>query len=199
VRALVFREFYRGDKTKPGGLGLGLSIVQRLCRLLGHDLELQSRPGRGSLFRVRAALTQPLAMEAPEAKDAYAGASGRIWVIDDDAGVRAGMQALLAGWGYDVLAAASAAELLNVPESSPPPDAILCDYRLEGEDGIRAIAQLRRRLGRDVPAALITGDTAPDELREANASGLPVLHKPVAKARLRALIWRLVGAPAEAG
>jgi len=197
-RELVFREFYQADKSRTKGLGLGLSIVRRLCTLLGHEIDLRSRLGRGSVVRVSARLAQ-----APEAADAAPlplreTCAGRIWVIDDDHGVRAGMQALLTNWGHEVSVAASADEMLGAyAQDKRLPDAILCDYRLTEGDGFAAIDRLRRELGASVPAALITGDTAPEQLRQAAASGLPVLHKPVVKARLRALIGNLVRAGAE--
>ena len=197
-RAMVFREFYQADaRGGAGGLGLGLAIVQRLCALLAHPLELKSQPGRGSMFRVRAALASADAAQletVPTAEPALA-AGAHIWVIDDDLGPRAGMQALLTAWGYEVIAAASGEEMLAHYEAGRrAPSAILCDYRLDGEDGVAVIARLRKRVGAHIPAALITGDTGPERLREAVASGLPILHKPVSKPRLRALVGNLARA-----
>ncbi len=116
----------------------------------------------------------------------------RIWIIDDDAGPRAGMQALLTTWGHEVEAASSGDAMLAAYDADPrAPHLILCDYRLGGEDGVRVIERLRARLGAQIPAALITGETGPGHLLEARASGLPILHKPVPRARLRALIGNL--------
>ena len=196
LRDAVFREFYRagGKDSAGGGLGLGLAIVQRLCSLLEHPLELRSALGRGTLFRVRAERADPkheAATPSPTSDEAPA-LGMRVWVIDDELGPRAGMEALLKSWGYDVRAVASSREILATFEADGVrPHAILCDYRLADENGIAVVEMLRDRLGAATPAALITGDTAPERLREAAASGLPILHKPVSKARLRALIGNL--------
>jgi two-component system, sensor histidine kinase len=193
----VFREFYQANRDQgEGGLGLGLAIVQRLCALLRHSLELRSRPGRGTMFRVRATLARPHAVQdqAPEAPLTVS-APAHIWVIDDEAAPREGMRALLTSWGHDVRVAASSAEVKAVfAGDRRRPSVILCDYRLAGENGVAVIAELRTLLGGDTPAALITGDTAPARLREAAESGLPILHKPVSNAKLRALIGNLTRA-----
>lgn len=200
LREEVFREFYQASRERgESGLGLGLAIVQRLCALLGHQIELHSRLGRGAMFRVRAPLTSQSAaahVEAPMPVVQQGGAL--IWIIDDELGPREGMRALLASWGHDVRTAASGAEMEAAFASEPArPALILCDYRLGAENGVSVIAHLRQRLGAETPAALITGDTAPARLREAAESGLPILHKPVSKAKLRALIGNLTRTGAE--
>ncbi|WP_395646416.1 hybrid sensor histidine kinase/response regulator [Terricaulis sp.] len=196
-RERVFEEFVQLDnqqRAREGGMGLGLSIVRRLCRLLEHPMELVSTPGRGSVFRITAPRTEAVTVVASApAQLAPVGGELCIWVIDDDVAARNGMESLLASWGYSVVAAASSAELLSMP-APPRADVILSDYRLAGEDGIDAIGRLRAALGASVPAALITGDTGPDRLREAAASGLPLVHKPTPKPRLRALISNLARA-----
>jgi two-component system, sensor histidine kinase len=194
-RERVFEEFYRPKETgsqPQGGLGLGLSIVRRLCVLLDHGLELQSKPGRGSMFRVHAPLADaPVESDAPPVLG-FPAVGTRIWVIDDDSSVRAAMEALLGSWGHIVTAGASSDEMLaHIDRDSRPPHVILCDWRLGAEDGIGALRRLQAKFASPVPAALITGDTDPQRLREAAASGLPLLHKPVARASLRALIGNL--------
>ena len=108
------------------------------------------------------------------------------------------MRLLLTGWGHDVLVAGSGAEMLSRLHEFPvTPDLIICDYRLRGQEtGVQVIAQLHRRFGALTPAILITGDTAPDRIAEARASGFALLHKPLSNSRLRAaignhgIIWR---------
>jgi CheY-like chemotaxis protein len=97
-----------------------------------------------------------------------------------------------------VITAASGDQALAALTLQPRrPDAVLCDYRLPADEtGSDVIRRLRERVGADLPAALITGDTAPERLREAKESGIPLLHKPVQPARLRALLEHLVAAPA---
>jgi CheY-like chemotaxis protein len=197
----VFEEFHQlgnpeRDRTK--GLGLGLAIVRRLAGLMAMPLELRSAPGRGSVFR----LVVPLAPVEPAAEDAAADptetaavpARGLILIVDDEAAIREAVRLLLESWGYAVLAAGSGDEMLaTVASTQARPDLILCDFRLRGgENGIDAIARLRAACGYNAPAALVTGDTAPDRLAEAQAAGLLLLHKPVAPGRLRAVVGALI-------
>jgi signal transduction histidine kinase/ActR/RegA family two-component response regulator len=201
----IFREFYQlgnPERDRQKGLGLGLAIVDGLCRILAHRLELRSRVGHGTTFRVEV----PIAVgEVPlvDEVDAVAGASLQgfaVLVIDDDRAIRQALGEVLVGWGCRVLAAESAREALaRLVEGHFTPDAILADYRLRDErSGAEAIAQVRHALGRSLPAALLTGDTAPARLREASASGFLLLHKPVQPARLRAVLsgWQASAAQA---
>jgi signal transduction histidine kinase/ActR/RegA family two-component response regulator len=200
-QARVFEEFHQlgnpeRDRTK--GLGLGLAIVRRLAGLMAMPLELRSAPGRGSVFR----LVVPLAPVETAAEEAAADptepaavpAHGLILIIDDEAAIREAVRLLLKSWGYAVLAAGSGDEMLaTVVSAGARPDLILCDFRLRGgENGIDAIARMRAACGYHAPAVLVTGDTAPDRLTEAQAAGLPLLHKPVAPGRLRAVVRALI-------
>jgi CheY-like chemotaxis protein len=114
-------------------------------------------------------------------------------VIDDDALVLDSMGGLLRSWGCRVVAAATPDEALADLGPDEPPDLIICDYRLaNGLSGITAIADLRKVCGWAVPAFLISGDTAPERLREARESGHHLLHKPLGAMTLRAMINRLL-------
>ena len=110
--------------------------------------------------------------------------------IDDEAAVREGMDALLRQWGYIVTTAGSLEEALRRLEHTvSAPDLIIADYRLRaGATGADAIRSVQAQYGKHTPGILITGDTAPDRILEARASGYELLHKPVAPARLRSLI-----------
>ncbi|MES2033800.1 MAG: hybrid sensor histidine kinase/response regulator [Pseudomonadota bacterium] len=191
-QAEVFREFHQlgnPERDRRNGLGLGLSIAYGLARTLGHELSLASDPGRGSVFR----LALPISNEAAPPAAAFvieddARLSGltrpRILVIDDDEAVRLGMCGLMADWGFDCDAVESLEEAL-VAAAHRPPGLIISDYRLRGSrTGAEAIAAMRAALGAQIPALLITGDTAPERLREARASGVPLLHKPVSPSAL---------------
>ncbi len=190
---MVFQEFVR---LAPGaasrGLGLGLAIVDRLARTLGHPLELDSEPGRGSVFR--------LALEGAALPGAGAGGSrptalrGRVIVlVDDDLAVLGATREVLESWGCRVVAARStqeACEALSLRALEP--DVILADYRLgERDTGLAAIAAIRGACGREIPAAVLTGETIDGVGRKIREHGLAQLVKPIAPARLRALLAEL--------
>jgi signal transduction histidine kinase len=198
---IIFQEFVQLDnpeRSRDKGLGLGLAIVRRLTDLLGHRLEVRSRPGRGSVFAVEVELAQP--ESAPESgvpqREPGDLAGIRVALIDDDPLARAGMESLLTAWECEVTAAADAPSLLTALElRDAPPQLILSDFRLRGPiNGIQAINGLRALYGQAVPAVLISGDTGPGILHQARAEHLLLLHKPVRPARLRALLNRLLGA-----
>lgn len=196
----ILQEFYQ--LANPGrdhrqGLGLGLAIAARLARLLGSRIEVTSRPGKGSRFAVEVPRGQRPATPTYTAPAGGANDSLRdafLLVVDDDALVRDAMGSLLRQWGCEVAIAANGGEAFAaLNRSERLPDAILCDYRLPGEEtGILLIRRLRESAGRGIPAALVSGDTAPESVREAKSSGYPVLSKPVAPAKLRALLEHLV-------
>ena len=195
----VFQEYYQLDnpeRDRTKGLGLGLAIVRRLTELLGCKLQLRSQPGKGSCFEV----TFPLAGDAsglaelqPQAFSEGL-AQGLIIVIDDELAIRQAMSSLLTGWGYNVVAAGCGDEAIEMLSRFPvPPDLVICDYRLRNrENGIEVIERLRSEFNETIPAMLVTGDTAPDRLAEAKASGLLLLHKPLPNAKLRAAIVNLM-------
>jgi signal transduction histidine kinase/ActR/RegA family two-component response regulator len=203
----VFREFHQlgnPERDRQKGLGLGLSIARGLALLLGLELTLRSEPGRGSVFRLKVPLAARAVVQRPAAhrQQARRPLPMRVLVIDDDPIVCASMQRLLSDWGCTCLVAGGVEEALAVA-SMAPPDMVISDYRLRGHDtGAGAIAALRRQAGRALPALLVTGDTAPARLREARASGVPLLHKPVAPDQLYSALERiqaaLTAAPAPA-
>jgi CheY-like chemotaxis protein len=184
----VFREFHQlgnPERDRRQGLGLGLAIADGLARTLGHELSLASIPARGSVFRVSLPISAavPAAHEATQQSQAGL-LNARLLVIDDDVIVRDGMQHLLRDWGCDCDVADSIEEALALAQRNAP-DVIISDYRLrEQRTGVEAIEAVRTLLGISIPALLITGDTAPKRLREAQASGIPLLHKPVPASKL---------------
>ncbi|WP_207401596.1 ATP-binding response regulator [Phytopseudomonas dryadis] len=198
----VFREFHQlgnPERDRRKGLGLGLAITDGLARSLGHHLALRSRPGIGSLFRVRLPLASGDFIEdtfenaAALPQIACAKLAGRrILVLDDDEAVCQGMQQLLEEWGCQCRSAETIAGALALTEAWNP-ELLVSDFRLrESHTGAQAIEMLRQAMGHSVPALLITGDTAAQRLRETTASGIPLLHKPVSPAQLyRALLTSL--------
>jgi two-component system, sensor histidine kinase len=198
-QTLVFGEFYQlgnPERDRAKGLGLGLAIVRRLTDLIGCELTLRSQPGKGSCFEVTIPLAKgPAGLEEPAPDDLQnALASRMIVVIDDETAVRDAMSGLLRAWGHRVIAAGSGDEAIQRLSDCPTrPDLLICDYRLPGEDtGVDVIERLRSEYNSTIPAMLITGDTAPRRLVEAEASGFLLLHKPVPQSRLRAAIANLI-------
>jgi signal transduction histidine kinase len=197
---MIFEEFYQIDnpeRDRTRGLGMGLAIVRRLCDLMSHPLQVHSRPGRGTLFRVvvpagdQTGPVQP-ALEAetlPPRSDVRA----TIVLIDDERAIRDATSELLRPLRVDVLAAATIAEALELVRSADAPiDMILSDWRLRGsESGIQAVQAVRKLCGTSTPAVLITGDTSAEVLTQAHQNGLVVLHKPLQPRELLRLIGRL--------
>jgi Na+/proline symporter/signal transduction histidine kinase/CheY-like chemotaxis protein len=209
-RRAVFKEFHRLDQGArvARGVGLGLSIVERIARVLDCEVALKSVVGSGSRFSVEVPRGKAVTSE-PSAHAAKRPHGGRltgtiVLCIDNDRSILDGMEKLLGGWGCRVLTAAGLTEALAVIEaSSSEPDGLLVDYHLDGENGIGAIGELRRRFGRRdgaaLPAILITADRSAHVRDETEAEGVHLLNKPLKPASLRALImqWRVQRIAAE--
>jgi signal transduction histidine kinase/CheY-like chemotaxis protein len=196
----IFIEFRRLDQGAriARGLGLGLSIVERVARVLGCAVELNSTPGRGSHFAVSVPLSRavPVALPAREESHVDPGQlAGTIALcIDNEPAVLDGMETLLRGWGCDVVTAPDLAAALATVASGPAmPNGLLIDYHLDRGNGIDAIVALRKVCG-ELPAILITADRSPAVREQARAQNVQVLHKPVKPAALRALLaqWRVL-------
>jgi signal transduction histidine kinase/DNA-binding NarL/FixJ family response regulator len=202
-RENIFREFYRlgtAEQDRGHGLGLGLAIVDRLCRLLGHPIELTSAVGRGSRFAVSLPLATPRPVAQPSPAAAIDLAMGKfVVVVDDDALVLDAMGGILKSWGCSVATAKSDTDALAaLAGHARQPDLIISDYRLgDGRTGFDVIERLRSSFGAHIPAFLISGDTAPERLREARASGYYLLHKPVLPMTLRSVVSQLLKERAE--
>lgn len=197
----VFGEFVQLEhhKARGPGLGLGLAIVERLCGLLGHPVDVRSRVGRGSCFAVEVPLAQARA-ESPDAAPHPAAPPDRgrreklVVIVDDDPLVVDGMGGLLRSWGYGAVAACGAETALSALSARRrPPDLIISDYHLaQGTSGIDVIRNLREAYGADIPAFLVSGDISPDRLQEARDAGYTLLHKPVRPMALRAIVTRFL-------
>jgi signal transduction histidine kinase len=192
-----FRQLENPERDRRKGLGLGLAIVERLVKLLDHALELRSQLGKGSVFIVTVPRGRREEFVPGEADGQIVVdrdvANSLILVVDDEPDVRESMLALLGKWRCEVVAAGSCTEMLEkLVTVQRMPDLIVADYRLGSEEnGIDVVARLREEFNAQVPALLITGDTGMEQLREAEESGLHVLHKPLNPSRLRALIANL--------
>lgn len=190
----IFQEFCQLDnpeRDRDQGLGLGLAIVARLSSLLGHQIDVKSQLGKGSMF----AIEVPFCEAPRQAGDIFIpcrpGAGlleGAVVVlIDDEAEIVRGTRLLLEDWGCEVITAETIDEAIaKVAEQGGMPDVILADLRLrKNTTGIMAVESIRNFLGVHVPAVIVTGDTDPRWLRQVNELGLPLLRKPVQPEDLR--------------
>ena len=197
----VFREFYQVgnvERDRAKGLGLGLSIVQRLCALLGARLSLQSAPGVGTTVTLRLRIDDSAPAPAPPPARAALRPGLKVLVVDDEAQVREGMRLLLTELGCEVHLAEGSEQAGRIA-AAVPLDALLTDLRLrEGDSGLQVLRQVQgRRPG--LRCALITGDTAPERLREARAAGVPLLHKPVSVEALLGVLGQADATPVTPG
>jgi len=206
-QADVFREFERlAPAAKSArGIGLGLSIVERISRVLDHPISLSSTLGAGSVFRVPVPTASSVAKGHAAETVAIAGDRHlplhgmRVLAIDNEPRILDGLQALLTGWGCTVALASNLQEAIDVLDLAGPPDAVLADYHLDDGDGLACIATLRQRFGEELPALLITADRSLEVRDSAVLQNVRLLNKPVRPAALRALLsqWRVLQRAAE--
>jgi CheY-like chemotaxis protein/anti-sigma regulatory factor (Ser/Thr protein kinase) len=194
----IFEEFlqlHNPGRDLGEGLGLGLTIVDRLARLLDARIEVASQVGRGSRFSLWLPL-EPAVAEvasfAPEHKDSC----GRVLIVEDNLLVLFGLEATLKEWGYETFTADSGEDAFNVAAKEDwRLDMIIADYRLgAGLTGTATAKEIERRAGHPFPVLVLTGDTAKDRIAEINASGFALLHKPVAADDLRREVTRMARA-----
>jgi len=194
-----FEQLGQPERDRSQGLGLGLSISRRLARLMGTDVKVSSRPGRGSCF----SLTLPFsgAIAGPDvektgdrgAEDILNGA--RILVVDDDREVLEGMKDLLSLWQCTVWAATSMDQVEEMLETQEGIDAIIADYRLGGgETGLSVISKVHRKQGKTVPSLVVTGDVGAEAINRIKNEGFFPLHKPVRPNVLKTELTALLSA-----
>jgi Na+/proline symporter/signal transduction histidine kinase/ActR/RegA family two-component response regulator len=207
-QSLIYREFERLDHkdTSVSGLGLGLSIVERMTRVLDHPLDLHSAPGKGCLFQLELPLarSQDLPIETrPATATVRAGklTGLSLLVVDNEPAIIEGMRRLLEGWGCkvdSVTSPAAARELFTQPGyKASPYDMVLMDYHLNQDNGLQLITELRSLARIRFPAALITAERSADVQQAAEEIGVVYMRKPVRPAILRNVL-ATVKRPAEA-
>jgi Na+/proline symporter/signal transduction histidine kinase len=199
-RGEIFKEFHRLEQGAriARGLGLGLSIVERLARVLQHDIALDSTAGGGSFFSVMVPTakavnyTAAVTTATPLSRTPISGAL--IVCIENDSAILDGMKTLLTGWDAEVIAVTDPDAAIEAIEASRATGVtgLLVDYHLDRGNGIAAIRDIRRRYGDGIPAILITADRSPHVRAAAREENIAVLNKPVKPASLRALLgqWR---------
>jgi histidine kinase len=215
----IFLEFQRldsGGQSAERGAGLGLAIVERVAKRLGHRIGLRSWVGRGSVFFVevpwvKAAATneevtlqqsqpkpqlqpRPSRAEPRGTRDPGAPLNGsRIWSVEDDPRVRQSIQTLLTGWGCQVTLASSREEALRLVEQSPTaPDLLLLDYRLPDGNGPEVVPELFRKWSAEVPVIVISAEQDAAVRERVQASGWGFLAKPVNPSKLRAAVTHML-------
>ena len=197
----IFAAYYQvpaGGRARTSGIGLGLSIVERVARLLKLKREVRSTPGRGSLFAVLVPYGKSRGRAWPNLMAAAVAArthSLAIAVIDDDSGIRQGLSATLTKWGHRPIVAATATEaVVQFIGADLSPDFIISDYHLAGSvKGDAAIEEVRREFDRVPPAAIMTSDPDPRLHAAARDKGFTLLAKPLSLPELRALLERVSG------
>jgi CheY-like chemotaxis protein/anti-sigma regulatory factor (Ser/Thr protein kinase) len=198
-RGEIFKEFHRLEQGAriARGLGLGLSIVERLARVLNHRISIDSNPGGGSVFSVTVPTAQAINHTAavtaatPLSRTPIAGA--RIVCIENDLAILDGMKTLLTAWGAEVIAVTDPETAMEaIDAAGGRVTGLLVDYHLDRGNGVAAIRDIRRRFGENLPAILITADRSPHVRAAAREEKIAVLNKPVKPASLRALLgqWR---------
>lgn len=189
----VFGEFYQlHNPQRSRKQGLGLSIVRRLCDLLDCSMELRSKPGSGSVISIllpKGDAQNIQKVADPEPLKPWQIAGLHVLVIDDDVEVLTATSILLNKWGCVVKTAKSSSEALENINFAEKADFILSDLRLPGQiNGIELLDLIRARVGKDIPAILITGDTGPERIQLSQKSSYTILHKPLKPAQLRTAI-----------
>lgn len=196
----IFEEFRRLHPKADGerGMGLGLAIVRRIARVLGHELVVRSRPGRGSLFGLRMPV---VACPPPEAATTAQPAAvtrlegALVAIVENDREILAGMRALIENWGCRTVTASAIGDVLDHLKTGIVPDLILADYHLDhGEIGLDAVAAIRAHVGIVLPAILVTADYSDQLQAAAQAAECHVLNKPVRRGKLRSLVAHLLSA-----
>lgn len=194
-QSLVFKEFLRLDHHAASvrGLGLGLSIVERMGRVLAHPIRLKSRPGSGSVFSATVPVADPAEVRTlPPAEPLRPFGDMRgvcVLCIDNEAAILEGMQVLLNSWGCEVVSALDADEAIAALHAQRlTPHIIIADYHLNEGSGCAAIARLCETLGREIAGVIITADHSPEVQDEIRNADYRLLRKPVKPAALRAAI-----------
>ena len=184
-----FRQLGNYERNRAKGTGVGLTVVARTAALLGLEVRVRSRVGKGSMF----AIEVPVGVEPPRLPaPVYPHRPLRIALVEDNASVAKALAYCLERFGHALVAGGTAAETLA--QLAQPPEVLISDYRLAGgENGLDVAAAFRARYGAELPAVVVTGDTCSELAQAAHAAGVKVLHKPIDVEAVRALLAEITG------
>ncbi|ADE15004.1 PAS sensor protein [Nitrosococcus halophilus Nc 4] len=199
---VIFQEFYQADnpaRDQRRGLGLGLSIVERLAHLLDHSLDIRSTPGKGSMFAIEVPMAkenkeEPRESPPVEPPTESSPSHTPVLLIEDDPAISDALRLYLEMSGFQLTTATHGNEALaQLEKGDIHPAVIISDYRLPGDKtGVQVIQHLRHLLGHRIPAIILTGDTSPDWLQEAKEFDCQVHHKPIGGSQLVTIIQQLI-------
>lgn len=200
----IFHEFERLQRPQNGqdkGLGLGLAIVDKISKVLGHRISVHSQLGRGSTFAVEVPVGQQAALSPQQhlpQPDNERLSGARIWLVDNDQTICTAMQQLLSGWGVELCWGLSAAELLAKGRGQRP-QLLIADYHLDhGEQGLDAVSLIQQQLGCALPVLMITANHSQELKEQIRTQGYRLLHKPVKPLKLKLSLIHLLEQPAPA-
>ena len=197
----IFQEFKRGEGVRPNqdrGLGLGLAIVDKIARMLGHRIQVSSQPGRGSRFAIEVPLARraPLLRAEPTTTELVLQRlqGARVWVLDNDAAICAGMRTLLEAWGCRVVTALSEEDLARqVDNYHAEADLLIVDYHLDDQrNGVDAVAAINARRGSPLPALMITANYSNELKQQVRELGHTLMHKPVRPMKLKTAMCHML-------
>ncbi|GLR63435.1 hypothetical protein GCM10007878_08700 [Marinospirillum insulare] len=195
----IFQEFRRldtPDKHNEKGLGLGLSIAERMSKVLNHPIQVSSTYGKGTVFSVtvpKVAAEKTTSNFLPGRRNFNTLEGLKVLCIDNEPLILEGMQALLQGWKCEVSTAASQQQALAVIEQEKTTEVYLADYHLnDNRTGIMALKAIEAYLGESISGIIITADRTDEIAEEVSDAGFLLLHKPVKPAALRAMITRVL-------
>lgn len=196
----IFSEFYQvgnPQRDRRQGLGLGLAIVDRVLKLLGSEIQLQSSPGKGArfyFFEQKGDIIKSISEQNKSVVTSEQTMNATIAVVEDDVEVAHAMQLLLESWGCTTFITADADTLIErLQHSKAKLDMIISDLQLaNGQSGVKAIQRIRHHVGHSLPALIVTGNSNAEYLEDVKQLDIPLLHKPVAPSKLRAFLRNML-------
>ena len=199
-KELIFKDFYRLDKhvsnKQEQGLGLGLSIVDRIIKQLGHNLTIRSIPGKGSSFRLTVPMVTHEIIQLENTtitteKQTQQVSKAKILCIDNDSRILEGMNLLVSNWGYPIRCALGRTQAYQILDDGFAPEILLVDYHLDNETGLQLIEDVFKKYQFQCPVIVITANRTEELKAEIEQGNFYLLNKPIRPAVLRSIINKL--------